>query len=102
MKTNIFDPYYPIQIISFFSSFKLDCDTNGIHEVVAMWLLHFFMNKQAAAALDSTIALCAKSSQKRQKEGTLTKYCEVVEYLLDTYVTDDVIPETDAEIMRFT
>lgn len=101
MKTNIFDSFDPISIISFLSAFKLACDTNGVHEGAAMWLLHFFMKKPAAAALNSRISLPSKS-HRRHKEGTLTTYCEVVNYLLETYATDDVIAETDAEILRFT
>lgn len=57
MNTTIFHPYDPISIIPFLSSFKLACDTNGIHEIAAMWLLHFFLEKQAAAVVNSRIAL---------------------------------------------
>lgn len=39
---------------------------------------------------------------KLQKEGTVTSYCEAVEYLLGTYAMDDVLTETDAGMMGFT
>lgn len=42
------------------------------------------------------------SCRERQKEGTLTAYCEVVNYMLKRYATDDEITETDAKIMVVT
>lgn len=60
------------------------------------------MKNQAATALNSRIALCAKSSHKRQKEGTFTMYGKVVKYPFETYATDDIIAITDAEIMKVT
>lgn len=66
-----------------------------------MWLFDFFLKKQTAAALNSRIALTFKSSCKRQKEGTITTYCEIVNYLLETYAIVNVNSETDGEIMRF-
>lgn len=73
---------------------------NGIHEGAAMWVLFFFMMKPVAAALNAIVSLPSKSC-RRQKEGNLTSYCEVVNNLLETYATDDVIVETEAEIMRY-
>lgn len=46
------------------------------------------------------MALSSKSCKFR-KEGTLTGYREVINYLLVTYVTDDGIAEMDAEILQF-
>lgn len=43
----------------------------------------------------------SKSLRRCQKQGTLTTYCDVECYLLESYSTGDVIPDTDAEIMRF-
>lgn len=39
---------------------------------------------------------------KLQKEGTIKMYWEAVIYLLESYNTDDAIPETAAEIRRLT
>lgn len=64
-----------------------------------MWLLHFFTNKQAAAALKSRIILSAKF-RTHQKEGTLTPYCERINNPLQTCATYEVITETDANIMQ--
>lgn len=59
-------------------------------------LLPYFVMKPGAAALNSRIALKRKSSCKSQKEETIRTYCEVVKYLLETYVNDDVVAETNA------
>lgn len=67
------------------------------------------MKKLAAAALNYCIAAlnyCIASLSKlnrRRKEGTLTSYCEVVTYLLESSATDDFfIAEPDAKILRYT
>lgn len=57
------------------------------------------MKKQTITTLSSKIALRSRSQRNRQNEEPLTPYCEVVNYLLEAYVTDDVIAKTDAEIM---
>lgn len=66
-----------------------------------MWLLHFFMKKPDATAPNSRISLASKS-RERYKEGTLTSFCEVVNYPLESYVTDDLIAEIDTKIMCYT
>lgn len=58
------------------------------------------MKNLAAAEIDSSIVLCAKSLHKRQKEGTTTPYCKAVNHLLETHALDDVIVEINTEIMR--
>lgn len=100
-KTSPFDLFDPISIIAFLSAFKPACDTNGMHKGADMWLLHFFMKKQAAAALKLRIALLPRSCRRR-KEGALTTYWEVVNYLLDTYATDDVVAKTHARMGHYT
>lgn len=60
------------------------------------------MKKKAAATLNSRSTLRSNSSRERQKDDKITTYCEVVNNMLEKYASDDVIPKTDAEIMRFT
>lgn len=92
MKTNIFNLLGPISGIGFLSWFKLVCDTNGIHEYSAMWILPIFMEKLAAAAQNFQMALSSESI-KYSKEGSLTSYNKVITCLLETYATDGVIAE---------
>lgn len=75
-------------------------DISGIHEVAPMELLHFFMMKQAAFPLKSSRVLRARPWRRCQKEGTLTKYFELVNNFFETYSIDDVIDETDVEIWK--
>lgn len=60
----------------------------------------FFMKRHAAVTLNACIKLQLKSL-KRQKEGTVTSYGQAASHLLEMYVTDDVIAETDADRMHF-
>lgn len=68
----------------------------------SIWLFQFFRKMQAAAFLKYRIASRSKSSCKHRKEGILTTYCEVVNYLLGTYATEDEGAKSIARIMRFT
>lgn len=85
---NPFKLFFPIFV-------EVACNPNGIYKGVTMWLLYFFMEKKATTALSSRIALDAKLLHKPHEEGTITPYCEVVNYLLKTYATNDIIMETD-------
>lgn len=66
-----------------------------------MWLPLVFIEHREAAALSSRIALSSKL-HKPCKEGTLTTYNEVLNYLLKTHGTDENIAEMDAKILQFT
>lgn len=59
------------------------------------------MKRTAATELNSRIAQWSKF-HKSQKEGNLTSYCEAVNYLIETYATEDVIAKTDANMMLST
>lgn len=93
VKSKTFNSFDPIFIIRILSAFKLVCDTNCVH--TALLLLHFFMKCHAAAALSPCIAFCSKL-HRPQKRGTVTTYCEVVNYFLQTCMTNDVIVEADS------
>lgn len=93
IQTNSLDRYNPLSTIFSISSFMTICNTNQIHEGADLWLLHFFMRKQAVAALSERLQHRAKSSGRRQNYGSLTVSCEVVNYLLETYSTDDLIAQ---------
>ena len=101
MKTNTFDSRDPVSVLSFLSVFRSACDSNGISEGAAMWLFHYFMKKTPAAALSSRLALeparFARSPDDAHER--LGSYVEVVNYLLATYATDDVIAETVGDIL---
>lgn len=76
-------------------------NTIGVHKEAAFWLLHSFMKHPVSAALGS----CTHFAQHRtgvKKDGMVTSYCELINYLFETLATDDIISETDADTMCFT
>lgn len=54
-----FDLSNPISIIRFLANFKLELDTNSIHEKAAMSLLPFFVNNAMATTLKSRMSAAA-------------------------------------------
>lgn len=57
------------------------------------------MKRPAAEALNARTAL-RSDSHKRQKKGAVAIHWEAVNYLLETYKTDEVIAETDADMVH--
>lgn len=100
MKTNIFDSFYPILKTCVF----INIQARLLHEWYPRRCRHvaltIVMKKPAAAALNTRIALYLKLKRAR-KEGKLASDCEVVNFLLETYATDDIIEEMDAVILYF-
>lgn len=82
-----FDSSNPILTIGLLPILKLKCETNGIHEGAAMWLLHLFLQMSSAAALNSPIALLLESNRWKWEE-TMTTYFEVDYYFLEAYESD--------------
>lgn len=63
-----------------------------------MWLFPHCILVPAIAALSDRVTANKKNNQQKCK---LTKYCHMVSYLLETYVTDDVFTEAEAKIAHF-
>lgn len=61
-RSEMFDAFNPISLISYISAFMQVCDTKEIHEVAAMWLFHFHMRGSCADALNSRLCLKPTSS----------------------------------------
>lgn len=66
-----------------------------------MWPLHFLLKKSAAATLKSPIMLFSKLSNFG-KEGKLSSSSEVINFHLETYAKDNLIPEMDSKILSIT
>lgn len=96
------DAFDPVPVIIFPFAFKLACDTHGSLEGAAQWLFYYFIKSSSAAALNTRLCLKQTSLSNTHKaiEVILTTYPEMVSYLLQSYVTDDVISESDAAITR--
>lgn len=82
-KSQIFHSFVTISTIILLSVFKDSWDTNGVHDAVALLLLHFFMKRMATVAIKACIPL-QYDLQKLQKDGTATPYCDAVKNLLET------------------
>lgn len=81
--------------------FSLTFDRNGIREGAFLWSLYCLMNLPAPAALNARIAL-RSNFHEPEEERTFTSYREAASYLLETSSTDDIVVETDPDIMPFT
>ena len=90
----------PIAIIDFLQRFKIACDQNGFSEGAAMWLFQFYLKGQAATLLHSRMQGNTMAVEEDQTE-MLRTYPEVVNYLLETYATDEVIQEAYAEVLSY-
>lgn len=64
-----------------------------------MWLFQQFIKDPAKAALAHRVR--AKKEISAQEEGKLTRYCQVVNYLVGNYASDDAISGVDAEVTNF-
>lgn len=93
IESYMLDSLDPTFVIRFLSAFKLACGKRSVEERVELWLLHIFMRCPTASALNARIELRSKW-HSRQKEGTVMKYCETVNFLVETYATVDIFGET--------
>lgn len=104
LKLQIFDSFNHIYIIWFLCNFKLACDTIGIHEGPAIWFFNFFVKKSASIALKTRLASKHKSQTWMPsvvKTTKLSLYPQVVNYLFQTYGTDENIADTEDAITAF-
>lgn len=81
----------PISVLNFRSTFKTTRHINKVLEGATMWLFHFFI---WYLELSTTSAQnCFPDSSNTLQRGVFYSYCDVVDYLLATYATDNVIAE---------
>lgn len=77
------------------------CDNDVVQEGAMIWLLAFLMKKTASAALTTRLSLKDRLSHNSIKESMIKSYLKVLNQLLQTYATDDVIAEADTNTVRF-
>lgn len=88
-------------IIRVLHAFKIECDSNGIHEGAAMWLFPYFLKKFTAAISAPCLSHGAKKSNYGVKDAVLTTKFQVVNHVLETYTADHIIKETDSDTACF-
>lgn len=89
MRQSTFDPAEPIFIFNFLTTFKTPCDSNGISEETEMWPIHPCVNNPAASIIKARTQL--RNDNCKTFEVALYLYCDVVQFLLSMYATDEVI-----------
>lgn len=107
MKQFRFDDSNPVTVLSFMGQFKRSYDFDGVYEGAAMRLLPFFMDEYPAASLTVCVTpridVDAPAIVHREVEGYVRIYAQVeaVNYLLNSYATDDVIKKAASDIELF-
>lgn len=92
----------PISIIGFLHEIKMVPDINKVHKAAAMWFFRFFMKQTADEVLTARFSFKSRFLQGIVKEGMLTYYVQVVNHLLETYGTDEIIAEASTRVVRLT
>ena len=100
MKGVTFSGDHPIAVLNFLSRFTAACNQNSVHEGAALWCFQFFMTGTAMAKVQTRIVGESRVADARGDE-VLSSYPEVVNYLLRTYATNEVIAEAYAEVTNF-
>lgn len=71
-------------------------DTNEVDEGAIFWQFHFLMKRHDLR----NVCISLKSKLLRsQEKGTVASYCEAIKYLLKTYTTEYVFPESYIDMM---
>ena len=100
MKGVTFSGDDPIAVLNFLSRFTAACNQNGMHEGAALWCFQFFMTGTALAKVQTRIVGESGAADARRDE-VLSSYPEVVNYLLRTYATNEVMAEAYADVTNF-
>lgn len=91
MNREAFQPMDRISVKVYLHTSRTAFDNIYIHKGAVMWLLSFYMTKQAAPASSARSSSIAKSSLYSVKAGILTMYCYVVNPLLEMGSTPDIM-----------
>ena len=101
MEDHKFDGNDKIRVLSFLVAFRSACDTMGIHEGAAVYLITSFMSGNPQQDLKSRLEL--RSGPFRGSRSRLTKlstYCQVINYLLGAYADNQIISRSHNDIIR--
>lgn len=96
MESSIPKPSSPNAIRTFLHNLKTDGSRLGVHERDTMWLLFQFMKAPTTAAIWYRIN--ATEHITTQKKDMLKTYCQSVNYVLETYESDDSTTVSESNI----
>ena len=100
MRSHTFSGQDPIAVLGFLARLKMACDHNGITEGAAVWCFQFYLTGQAHALLQSHLHGNTMAVDVERRE-LLRAYPQVVNFLLRTYATDEVISEAVGDVTSF-
>lgn len=89
----------PITILDFLDRFRETCDKHSVSEGLAMWCFQYFLGGSARALLTSRLTGKSLAIDSCKRE-TLRSYPEVVNFLLQTYATEDAMCEALEDVQN--
>ncbi|CAN8074214.1 unnamed protein product [Agarophyton chilense] len=92
MKEHSFSGADAISFLNFLQRFKTACNHNGLSERAALWCFQFYLTGSAHALIQSRLFGETGAVDVRRCK-MLRTYSEVVNFLLTTYATDEVIAD---------
>ena len=99
MKSHTFSGQDPITVLGFLARLNMACEHNGITEGAAVWCFQFYLTGKAHALLQSR--LNGNMAVDVERRELLRTYPQVVNFLLRTYATDEVISEAVGYVTSF-
>lgn len=99
MKSSIFKPSDPSSIHDFRNNFETACDSNGVHGGATMPLFPHF--KEVLGMIVLSYWMSTTEDNTAYKEGTMTAHRYAVNYVRETYATDDVADEPEVYIINY-
>lgn len=89
-----------IMVLRFLSRFRGAYDQKILHEGAALWFFQFFLTGSALARVQSRLS-GESGAVDEHRDELLSSYPEVVNYMLRTYATDDIIAEAYSEVTTY-
>ena len=100
MKYQTFSSQDPIALLGFLARLRIACDHNGITDGVAVWCFQLYLTGQAHALIQSRLIGNTMADDVERRE-LLRTYQQVVNVLLRTYATEEVISEATGGLNSF-
>ena len=100
MRSHTFSGQDPIAVLGFLARPKMACDHNGITGGAAVWCFQLYLTGQAHVLLQSRLNGNTMAVDVERGE-LLWTYSQVVNVLLRTYATEEVISEAVGDVTSF-
>lgn len=88
-----------VSIIAVLKHFKAACDVYNIHEGAAVWLFKRYLSGPVETVLKTRVALPTETD--KSKEGCLTSFLVIMNYLLKLPGKDENIASVHANVRSF-